>query len=93
MIILHSMTTKATKKQATKNKNLKKNILKKLLDLLFCCAILNTSKQARATIMKTFNFGSRFYFLSGAATVAALVGGSIVGALMIVGLVVVAYKY
>ena len=44
-------------------------------------------------IVKAFNFGSKFYFLSGAATVAALVGGSIVGALMIVGLVVVAYKY
>ena len=43
--------------------------------------------------MKAFNFGSRFCFLSGAATVAALVGGSIIGAVMIVGLVVVAYKY
>lgn len=43
--------------------------------------------------MKLFNFGSRFYFLSGAATVAALVGGSIVGAVMIVGLVAVAYKF
>ena len=43
--------------------------------------------------MKLFNFGSRFFFLSGAATVAALVGGSIVGAVMIVGLVAVAYKY
>lgn len=41
--------------------------------------------------MKTFNFGSRF--LSGAATVAALVGGSVVGAVMIVGLVAVAYKF
>ena len=44
-------------------------------------------------IMKLFNFGSRFFFLSGAATVAALVGGSVVGALMIVGLVAVAYKF
>ena len=44
-------------------------------------------------IMKTFNFGSRFFFLSGAASVAALVGGSVVGAVMIVGLVAVAYKY
>lgn len=43
--------------------------------------------------MKAFNFGSRFYFLSGAATIAALVGGSIIGAVMIVGLVAVAYKY
>ena len=43
--------------------------------------------------MKAFNFGSKFYFLSGAATVAALVGGSIIGALMIVGLMFVAYKY
>ena len=43
--------------------------------------------------MKTFNFGSRFFFLSGAATVAALVGGSLIGALMIVGFVAVAYKF
>ena len=43
--------------------------------------------------MKAINFGSRFYFLSGAATVAALIGGSIIGAVMIVGLVAVAYKY
>lgn len=42
-IILHSMTTKATKKQV---KTDKKNY-KKLLDLLFCCAILNTSKRTR----------------------------------------------
>ena len=43
--------------------------------------------------MKLFNLGSKFYFLSGAATVAALVGGSVVGAVMIVCLVAVAYKF
>lgn len=43
--------------------------------------------------MKTFNFGSRFYFLSGFAIVGAVVGGSVIGALMIGGLVAVAYKY
>lgn len=43
--------------------------------------------------MKAFNLGSKFYFLSGAATITALVGGSIIGAFMIVGLVFIAYKY
>lgn len=43
--------------------------------------------------MKTFNFGSNFYFLSGVAIVGAVAGGSLIGALMIGGLVAVAYKF
>ena len=42
--------------------------------------------------MKTFNFGSRFYFLAGMASVAALSIGSVVGSLSILALVAVAYK-
>ena len=59
-----------------------------LMLLLSGCMLRNKDH-----IMKIFNFGSRFFFLSGAATVTALVGGSVVGAVMIVGLVAVAYKF